>query len=292
MWEKLPAYLNGTGESSVTNDKWLADSYRRCQVAGLACDNRTVRHTLFGAGLRNFLADHANLIRYAHLLFSDIHRHITDQRELFILTDVNAQVMEFHSHPAVLEYVVTQCGLKPGASLSEESCGTNAVALALRYRHEAVVRGEQHYCQLFKDWYSVAMPVIGIDGRVAACIDISTSKDAVLGEKLALAKCLANELNACFKGAVVYGHRKSEVFHDLNHDGLRQNPTHIELTERQQQVLYLFAQGVSYKQIARRLGITSIKTVEQHLDAVRSKLGVHSRRECIQRATEKGLLHS
>ena len=291
MWKKLPLSLNRAEENFFEDDTRLAQSYRDCEQAHLRRETKTVRYALLGEGLREFLAYHANLIAYAHLLFSDIHRDLADQNEIFILTDVNARLMEIHSHPQVLESVITQRGIRPGALLSEESCGTNAVALALRYKDKAIVRGEQHYCQLFKDWYSVAVPVFGVDGTVAGCVDISTSKDSPLGEKLALAKCLANELHGFFKGNVVHEHGKNDVNHDFNHKQLRQRPYQVELTERQQQVLFLFAQGVSYKQIARELGITSTKTVEQHLDAVRSKLGAKCRRECIQRATEIGLLH-
>lgn len=61
------------------------------------------------------------------------------------------------------------------------------------------------------------------------------------------------------------------------------------LTARQQQVLILFAQGMSYKEIAREIGISSYKTVEDHLDAVREKLQVSHRRECIHKAMSLGL---
>lgn len=64
----------------------------------------------------------------------------------------------------------------------------------------------------------------------------------------------------------------------------------VPLTERQRQVLKLFAEGLSYKQIAKQLNVTSHKTIEDHLDAIRAKLGAGSRRERIRRAIDLGLL--
>ncbi len=62
------------------------------------------------------------------------------------------------------------------------------------------------------------------------------------------------------------------------------------LTVRQQEVLTLFSQGFSYQQIAQKLQIQSPKTVEKHLDLIRVRLAIKTRRECIQKAVEYGLL--
>ena len=55
------------------------------------------------------------------------------------------------------------------------------------------------------------------------------------------------------------------------------------LTVREQEVLALVAAGLSYKQIADTLNISS-NTVNNHLANIRRKLGVHSAIEAINRA--------
>jgi DNA-binding CsgD family transcriptional regulator len=62
------------------------------------------------------------------------------------------------------------------------------------------------------------------------------------------------------------------------------------LTARQVEVLKLFATGLSYKQISESLQIKSHKTVEKHIDSARNKLSVKTRRSCIQKAIELGLI--
>lgn len=62
------------------------------------------------------------------------------------------------------------------------------------------------------------------------------------------------------------------------------------LTDRQKEILTLFSQGYSYKEIAEKVQVRSHKTIEQHLDSVRIKFSVKTRRECIQKAISMGLL--
>lgn len=61
-----------------------------------------------------------------------------------------------------------------------------------------------------------------------------------------------------------------------------------ELTEREREILQLIAQGLSNKLIANRL-VLSLKTVQNHVSHIYSKLQVADRAEAIIRARESGL---
>jgi len=52
------------------------------------------------------------------------------------------------------------------------------------------------------------------------------------------------------------------------------------LTWRQTEALKWYVQGLSIKEVGRKMGV-STKTADVHLVAVRSKLGVHKRSEAI-----------
>jgi LuxR family maltose regulon positive regulatory protein len=60
-------------------------------------------------------------------------------------------------------------------------------------------------------------------------------------------------------------------------------------TERELEVLRLVAQGMSDRQIAEQLVVTT-GTVKRHLNNLYGKLGVHSRTQALARAQELGLL--
>ena len=63
-----------------------------------------------------------------------------------------------------------------------------------------------------------------------------------------------------------------------------------ELTEREQEVLTLIAEGLTNKQIGEELGI-SPKTVARHRDNITHKLDLSSRTELTRYAIQKGLIN-
>jgi len=61
------------------------------------------------------------------------------------------------------------------------------------------------------------------------------------------------------------------------------------LTEREQQVLTLLAEGLLNREIGEELGI-SPKTVARHRENIMRKLGLHSRTELVKYAIRVGLI--
>jgi LuxR family maltose regulon positive regulatory protein len=61
------------------------------------------------------------------------------------------------------------------------------------------------------------------------------------------------------------------------------------LSEREQQVLRLLAQGASNQDIAQQL-VIAYDTVKRHVSHIFSKLGVQNRVHAVRRAQELGLL--
>ncbi|MGZ4616321.1 MAG: helix-turn-helix domain-containing protein, partial [Actinomycetes bacterium] len=70
------------------------------------------------------------------------------------------------------------------------------------------------------------------------------------------------------------------------HRTTRANPA--GLTARQADVLGLLAEGLTNAEIATQLTL-SIRTVDHHVSAILTKLGVTTRREAARRANELGL---
>lgn len=62
------------------------------------------------------------------------------------------------------------------------------------------------------------------------------------------------------------------------------------LTEREQEVLRLLAEGLEQHEIAARL-VISAKTVGTHIEHIRSKLGVRSRTQAVARALREDLIN-
>lgn len=65
--------------------------------------------------------------------------------------------------------------------------------------------------------------------------------------------------------------------------------THIDFTERELEVLQLFSDGLSYKQIADKLGI-STRTVESHKNNLLKKMDVSTVIEMVRYGIREGLI--
>ncbi len=278
MWNELPDRLKLSDETYSTSVERISNSHRRCEQLGLPRDIQYARDVL---DMRGIEEKNNGLVTFSELLFASTFDRLPDKRMLLILTDARARIIAMHSSPAVIRAAADK-GVCLGASVAEHSIGTNAVSLALDDLEPAILRGEQHYCRILHNWYCVAIPLIDAHGSPMGCLDMSMDHEAALGEKFALGSSLAKELGS-------FGVRTQSSVFKRDRD-LDRNETEIQLTERQRQVLELFSQGQSYKQIARHLQLQSAKTVQEHLDVVRAKLGAANRRDCIRKAVEQGLL--
>jgi len=94
-------------------------------------------------------------------------------------------------------------------------------------------------------------------------------------------------------GARPMGDRLRKVLRDLGVDGVPRGPTKKTLanpsglTNRQLEVLRLIVDGLDNTEIARELYVSK-KTVEHHISAIYSKLGVDSRTKAVNAALEVG----
>lgn len=276
--------LKSPGEIFVATESRLIGSYQRCEALGLTPHLVRARDIWKQEKLTGLIEKHAGLVSCAHVLFARTFQWLFDQRTIFILTDAGARIITIFSNPEDL-IASSHIGVCLGGSLSEESLGTNAVSLALHDLEPTILSGNQHFCRIFDDWHCVAIPLMDANNRAIGCLGIFCHEQS-LGEKLALANLLVKELEIyCQCIPVGVGGACETPQHEV--------PTtvfSVRLTERQKQTLVLFSRGLSYKQIAKKMDVQSVKAIENHLDAVRRKLAVASRRECIQKAIEMGLL--
>ncbi|HUW98297.1 MAG TPA: LuxR C-terminal-related transcriptional regulator [Acidiferrobacter sp.] len=265
MWKSIQTTRASEDFGIVTPDI-LAQSYERCRDYEVSEYQERVRDTFGDGETKNLLQRNARLLAYGRLVVEEYMADLKGTSNLFILTQAEGRILGLWSHPEIVA-AANDFGLVPGTSLGEGSAGTTAVALALATQGPVALSGNQHLCHFFHDWSCAAAPIVSSDGDLVGCLDISTS-DGPIHERLALARSIAREL-----GRLVGNKRR------MSHG----------VTPRQREVLALFAQGLSYKAIGTQLSI-SIKTVEEHLDATRNKIGTKSRRACIKKAIELGIL--
>lgn len=276
MWGKLPCYLRQPEEHFFIDHKRLLLSYQRCRDAGLDAAMTTLEDIDVEANdqLETFLSINAVYILAARKSFAEIHNLLSDKSSIFILTDSDARILDVYS---ALE-VLSRCEkkhIRQGASLGEARCGTNAIAFTIRNKEPAVVKGPQHFCQLFQDWLCIAAPMITKAGELLGCVSLSTCEDKnLVSERLVLVMLLADKLVAAVENDalhILHSDREITGLEPHHLQGRKDN----ELSARQNLILARLAEGMTCKQIAAQLDV-SPRTIESHLEKMRAKLGART----------------
>jgi DNA-binding NarL/FixJ family response regulator len=108
-------------------------------------------------------------------------------------------------------------------------------------------------------------------------------KDSAAAELLAA-------LRSLHAGRGYFGPQAAKTMADqLQHPERTQDDPYGRLTPREREVFHLIAEGLTTKEIARRLDI-SVKTAENHRGRVLEKLDVRNTAELVRYASRKGLL--
>lgn len=256
MWEEL-SYLRESEPYCYPSKERLAASYKSCEEAGIRREQERIEADWSQTQVQALVSAYLPLLTRARELFANVHRLLVDKTSVLILTDRAARVLDIYSVPPVIDRC-GRIGLTVGASLAESHIGTNAVALVLRYREPVMLRGRQHFCHIFSDWYCVAAPIIADDGSIAGCVDLSMNRKARLGDKLPLVTMLAAQIG--------------ELLGELNRrDGPERDAGDWTfISPRQRAIVNLLIAGHVAKEIASDLGISQ-RTVESHLEKLRKR---------------------
>uniref|UniRef100_A0A7C1F332 Helix-turn-helix transcriptional regulator n=1 Tax=Ammonifex degensii TaxID=42838 RepID=A0A7C1F332_9THEO len=193
---------------------------------------------------------------------------------MYILCDPELVALKIFAAPEVLA-AAERAGVKPGTVFTEESCGTNALALAREHQRFLAIRGEQHYCRLFKDWWCVASPVKDPAGKTVGFLDISLHAEKDWAWRRRTWQTLVDLIETEFYLRELEG--------KLQQTGVGLPPSlallpevEQELTPREQEVLTLLCYRLTSKEIAGRLHL-SPSTVETYRKRIYQKLGVKGR---------------
>lgn len=101
---------------------------------------------------------------------------------------------------------------------------------------------------------------------------------------------LLSALRSLHAGRGHFGPQAAKTLADqLQHPERTQDDPYGRLTPREREVFHLIAEGMTTKEIARRLDI-SVKTAENHRGRVLEKLDVRNTAELVRYASRKGLL--
>ncbi|MEW6171585.1 MAG: LuxR C-terminal-related transcriptional regulator [Bacillota bacterium] len=250
----------------------LEDSYDRCRALKIPVELDRPRKTLPKIALAPRLAENLLLLTAVERVITPHHYAGPQNDHIYILCDQELVALKIFASPKVLA-AAEETGVRPATIFTEESCGTNALTLAREHGRIIAIRGDQHYCKLFKDWWCVAGPVKDPLGNILGYLDISLNAEKELVSTIALLRALIASIE--------------DMFSQLNFNHVEQEahlppslPPEIgqELSLRQREILQLLSSGLTNKEIAEKCSL-SIDTVKTHCRNIYRKVGVKKPRE-------------
>jgi two-component system response regulator NreC len=212
--------------------------------------------------IRIILVDDHEIVRAGLRMLLDSHKDI----EIIGEAENGQQALELcqKDPPDIVIMDITMpgaSGLEVTRQIKQQYPNTSVLALTI---HE----GEQYFFEMLNAGASGYVP------KRAAPTDLVNAIHAVHSGEVYLhptvAKALVND----------YIQRVQMGWERASYDGL---------TEREQQVLKMIAEGMMNKEIAEQLSI-SVRTVERHRENIMSKLNLHTRAELVRYAVDKGLI--
>jgi two-component system, NarL family, nitrate/nitrite response regulator NarL len=194
-----------------------------------------------------------------------------------------AELLIVDDHPLVRE------GLASALSAAGWACSTATSAADARHRLSFAVR----YAAVLADYRLPDGDGLALLAQVqvllpqAACVLMSGADDRRLATR-ARVQGLRGYLSKSLEPAQIVAAMKAVL--DGGHaftagEGQRE----VDLTDRQTEVLQMVGEGLSSKEIARRLGLSE-RTVKDHLSLIFVRLNVGSRAEAVARAGALGLI--
>jgi transcriptional regulator of acetoin/glycerol metabolism len=248
----------------------LISSYERCREIGIDPSITLPLVILNQEDLQKKIHKNKELIEAFHM---SVEEDWVKGEYLFLLTDIEGYLLDVKCNTEEKK-CIKDSGFEPGVSFREESCGTNAISMAIRLKRVVYVRPKEHYCDIFKKWHCIASPIMVENGEIVGYVDISTIDKKIADEVSMVIKLLAEKI------AIEYGKRIKEK---------ELNEIKIKLNDSQIKILALEAKGYRELDIAEALGI-GVVTVKYHKRKIVEKLGVKNIKEAVIKAIRLGLI--
>jgi len=248
----------------------LISSYERCREIGIDPSITLPLVILNQEDLQKKIHKNKELIEAFHM---SVEEDWVKGEYLFLLTDIEGYLLDVKCNTEEKK-CIKDSGFEPGVSFREESCGTNAISMAIRLKRVVYVRPKEHYCDIFKKWHCIASPIMVENGEIVGYVDISTIDKKIADEVSMVIKLLAEKI------AIEYGKRIKEK---------ELNEIKIKLNDSQIKILALEAKGYRELDIAEALGI-GVVTVKYHKRKIVEKLGVKNIKEAVAKAIKLNLI--
>lgn len=149
----------------------FVDSYERCENLNVNKNINTLTFcmTTYNEDLKKKINFLINAFKRS---LEKLYSFQENNHYIYILSDAKGIILDVSYPKNLIEYC-DKINFKPGYSLQEKDCGTNAISLASTLKNRVYISGKQHFCNLFHNLNCIALPIYDENNHIIGICDIS-----------------------------------------------------------------------------------------------------------------------
>ncbi len=178
--------------------KIITQSQNRCIKMGLCPDMIYSKKIISGHDLDNLTTKNRTLIKLAEPFMKQLNDFVQSSDFLTILTDNEGCILRIYGSDRILQEA-SKLKMIPGAYMSEEHIGTNAMGTVLVEDKPLQLVSTDHFIKAYHRWTCSCAPIHNPEGKLIGSLDLTGNTSFVhthtLGMVVAAAYALENTLS-------------------------------------------------------------------------------------------------
>ena len=175
----------------------IEKSHKRSKSMGVNPTQIYPKKMLVFDELRNRLSLHKSLIDTATPFITELYNFLKNSGYFVILTDADGCILTLIGDDEIVNES-HKFNMIPGAFMSEESVGTNAMGTALIENRPLQFTADEHYITAYHKWTCSAAPIHDTDGKIIGTINLTgyceNAHPHTLGLVVAAVRAIENHL--------------------------------------------------------------------------------------------------
>ncbi|MDD3750857.1 MAG: sigma 54-interacting transcriptional regulator [Tissierellia bacterium] len=201
-------------------------SHQRCEKLGIQQEQIYSKKIVSDNALQKILNENRDMIMTAIPYIEQIFKFTKGSDFFVLLTDNEGCILNALGDENILSEAFS-LKMIPGAYMSEEHIGTNAMSCVVKTNSPIQLSGPDHYINTYKRWTCSAAPVKDSDGNLIGVVDLTGYTENVhphtLGIVVSVAKAIeemlkvkqTNKENKSKKNAIINSHQYKYKFEDI-----------------------------------------------------------------------------
>lgn len=212
--------------------EYIRRSYERCMRYGIEKDIVVSKKIIDMDALNRKLLDNKELIITAKPFIDQLYDFVKGSDFFIILTDKEGCILSITGDEKILERSKSLLMI-PGAYMSEEYIGTNAMGTAIAEDKPVQISGSEHYINVYHRWTCSGAPIHDEHGNIIGSLDLTGNCDYVhshtLGMVVAAVKAIESIMRLNAKNQQL---RENSALIESLFDSIQDGIIHCDLSGR------------------------------------------------------------